>query len=348
MWRDLAPVGRSSASGGYFRQPFTTVESRAAAWFLEQCARPRSRGRAGREREPPGGTVRVAGGTAERVPNVADDPSSSAPTSTRSSTAGRTTARWAWSPRSRRSTCCGSEASPRAGRSSSGAFAEEEGSRFGLACLGLAARDRDHLPGRRRRSCGTATAYPFSTRWPPPGWSRSSAGPRGWTASAASSSCTSSRGATSSTGTRRWGWRPAIWPHGRYRFDFTGEANHAGTTRMEDRHDPMLSYAMTALAAGKEARLTDQRATFGRLDVAPNGTNAIPSRVTGVARRPLRQRRVARRARRRDRAPGHRARRPRRDAGSGDARVGVRSGLLRPRPHRATAAGLADARARPR
>jgi N-carbamoyl-L-amino-acid hydrolase len=71
-----------------------------------------------------------------------------------------------------------------------------------------------------------------------------------------------------------------IWPHGRYRFDFTGQANHAGTTRMEDRHDPMLTYAMTALAAAKQARLAGQRATFGRIDVAPNGTNAVPSRVT--------------------------------------------------------------------
>ena len=71
-----------------------------------------------------------------------------------------------------------------------------------------------------------------------------------------------------------------IWPHGRYRFDFTGAANHAGTTRMEDRSDPMLSFAMTALAAGKQARARGQRATFGRVDVAPNGTNAIPSRVT--------------------------------------------------------------------
>ena len=59
----------------------------------------------------------------------------------------------------------------------------------------------------------------------------------------------------------------AIWPHGRYRFDFTGEANHAGTTRMEDRHDPMLTYAMTALAANKQARLAGQRATFGRVEV---------------------------------------------------------------------------------
>ena len=73
----------------------------------------------------------------------------------------------------------------------------------------------------------------------------------------------------------------AIWPHGRYRFDFAGEANHAGTTRMEDRRDPMLTYAMTALAANKQARLTGARATFGRVETHPNGTNAIASRVTG-------------------------------------------------------------------
>ncbi len=49
---------------------------------------------------------------------------------------------------------------------------------------------------------------------------------------------------------------------------------------MEDRRDPMLTYAMTALAANKQARLSGQRATFGRVEVQPNGTNAVPSRVT--------------------------------------------------------------------
>jgi N-carbamoyl-L-amino-acid hydrolase len=71
-----------------------------------------------------------------------------------------------------------------------------------------------------------------------------------------------------------------IWPHGRYRFDFTGEANHAGTTSMKRRRDPMLAYAMTALAANKQARRSGARTTFGRLEVDPNGTNAIASRVT--------------------------------------------------------------------
>jgi N-carbamoyl-L-amino-acid hydrolase len=49
---------------------------------------------------------------------------------------------------------------------------------------------------------------------------------------------------------------------------------------MEDRHDPMLGYAMTVLAANKQARLSGQRATFGRVLVEPNGTNAVPSQVT--------------------------------------------------------------------
>lgn len=71
----------------------------------------------------------------------------------------------------------------------------------------------------------------------------------------------------------------AIWPHGRYRYTFCGKADHAGTTRMEDRHDPMLTYARTALEADAAARRTGARATFGRLEVEPNGTNAIPSVV---------------------------------------------------------------------
>ncbi len=73
----------------------------------------------------------------------------------------------------------------------------------------------------------------------------------------------------------------AIWPHGRWRFDFTGEANHAGTTRLEDRRDPMLTYANTVLAARKKARLAGALATFGKVAVEPNGVNAIPSLVRG-------------------------------------------------------------------
>jgi N-carbamoyl-L-amino-acid hydrolase len=73
----------------------------------------------------------------------------------------------------------------------------------------------------------------------------------------------------------------AIWPHGRWRFDFTGRGDHAGTTRMTDRNDPMLTFAYTVLAANKEARLAGAHATVARADITPNATNAIPSLIRG-------------------------------------------------------------------
>jgi N-carbamoyl-L-amino-acid hydrolase len=73
----------------------------------------------------------------------------------------------------------------------------------------------------------------------------------------------------------------AIWPHGRWRFDFAGRGDHAGTTRLADRRDPMLTFAYTVLAAGKEARLAGAHATMARVEAHPNATNAIPSVVRG-------------------------------------------------------------------
>jgi N-carbamoyl-L-amino-acid hydrolase len=73
----------------------------------------------------------------------------------------------------------------------------------------------------------------------------------------------------------------AIWPHGRWRLDFTGHGDHAGTTRMAARRDPMLTFAYTVLAANKEARLAGAHATVARVEAEPNATNAIPSLVRG-------------------------------------------------------------------
>jgi N-carbamoyl-L-amino-acid hydrolase len=72
----------------------------------------------------------------------------------------------------------------------------------------------------------------------------------------------------------------SIWPHGRWRITLDGEANHAGTTRLEDRHDPMLELAATVLAARAAATELKCVATVGKVAVEPNGVNAIPSRVT--------------------------------------------------------------------
>ena len=71
----------------------------------------------------------------------------------------------------------------------------------------------------------------------------------------------------------------AIWPHVRWRFDLTGEANHAGTTRLEHRRDPMLPLAEAVLAAREAALSEGALATVGRLHVTPGATNAVPSAV---------------------------------------------------------------------
>ncbi|MBC6458470.1 allantoate amidohydrolase, partial [Actinomadura sp. HBU206391] len=72
----------------------------------------------------------------------------------------------------------------------------------------------------------------------------------------------------------------AIWPHGRWRLEFHGEGNHAGTTRLADRRDPMLPFAATVLAARQIAERHDALATIGKVSVTPGGVNAIPSLVT--------------------------------------------------------------------
>jgi N-carbamoyl-L-amino-acid hydrolase len=72
----------------------------------------------------------------------------------------------------------------------------------------------------------------------------------------------------------------AIWPHGRWRAELRGEANHAGTTRLADRHDPTLAHARLVLAARDAAQRHGAVATCGKVRIDPNGVNAIPSRVT--------------------------------------------------------------------
>ncbi|GHF79936.1 N-carbamoyl-L-amino-acid hydrolase [Amycolatopsis bartoniae] len=68
--------------------------------------------------------------------------------------------------------------------------------------------------------------------------------------------------------------------HGRWRFTFTGQGNHAGATRITDRHDPMLPAAAVVAAARRLAsKVEGARATVGRLVPKPGGTNVIASTV---------------------------------------------------------------------
>lgn len=75
-----------------------------------------------------------------------------------------------------------------------------------------------------------------------------------------------------------------ILAHGRYRLVFSGEGNHAGTTRMADRRDPVVAFAEATLAVARIADEGDDadhaaRATVGRVVPVPGGSNVIASRV---------------------------------------------------------------------
>jgi N-carbamoyl-L-amino-acid hydrolase len=68
--------------------------------------------------------------------------------------------------------------------------------------------------------------------------------------------------------------------HGRWRLTVTGQGNHAGTTALPDRHDPMTVAAAAVLAARTAAAVSPGAvATVGRLVPNPGGTNVIASSV---------------------------------------------------------------------
>lgn len=72
----------------------------------------------------------------------------------------------------------------------------------------------------------------------------------------------------------------SILSHGRWRLSVTGEGNHAGTTLMADRRDPMVAAGGILGAVRDIARAQPQaRATVGRMVPVPGGTNVIASQV---------------------------------------------------------------------
>lgn len=72
----------------------------------------------------------------------------------------------------------------------------------------------------------------------------------------------------------------SILGHGRWRVTVTGQGNHAGTTLLGDRRDPMLVAAQVVVATRAcAAAHPGTRATVGRLQPTPGGTNVIASRV---------------------------------------------------------------------
>jgi N-carbamoyl-L-amino-acid hydrolase len=76
------------------------------------------------------------------------------------------------------------------------------------------------------------------------------------------------------------GLAEGIWPHGRWRVDLAGVPNHAGTTALADRVDPVLAMAQGVVAVRHWAEELGILATVGRVRVRPGSVNAIAANAS--------------------------------------------------------------------
>ncbi|MET9534586.1 allantoate amidohydrolase [Streptomyces sp. NPDC006649] len=272
MWAELLPVGRSSASGGYRRYAWTAADADCRAWFKDQAL---ARGltyeldRNGNQwawlGDPQGTDAVVTGSHLDSVP---DGGAFDGPLGVVSSFAALDELR-------RR----GAEFTRPLAISN---FGDEEGARFGLACVGsrLTAGQLTVDQAHKLRD-GDGITLPDAMEQA--GYDPAAIGPdpQRLARIGAFVELHVEQGRALDLSGDPVGIASAIWPHGRWRYDFHGEANHAGTTRLVDRRDPMLTYAETVIAARRQAELAGAVATFGKVAVEPNGVNAIPSLVRG-------------------------------------------------------------------
>ncbi|WP_121703942.1 allantoate amidohydrolase [Streptomyces sp. E5N298] len=272
MWAELLPVGRSSASGGYRRYAWTGADADCRTWFREQADARDLVYEADRNGnqwawlgDPAAGNAVVTGSHLDSVP---DGGAFDGPLGVVSAFAALDELRGRGARLTRPLGIVN--------------FGDEEGARFGLACVGSRLTSGALTAEQAHRlTDGDGITLPRAMETA--GYDPDTLGPdpeRLARIGAFVELHVEQGRALDLTGDRV-GIASAIWPHGRWRFDFRGEANHAGTTRLADRHDPMLPYAETVLAARREAELAGAVATFGKIGVEPNGVNAIPSLVRG-------------------------------------------------------------------
>jgi beta-ureidopropionase / N-carbamoyl-L-amino-acid hydrolase len=167
------------------------------------------------------------------------------------------------------------------------AFAEEEGSRFGIACLGsklLAGQVDPAAIAARADTAGVTFARAAAAAGiDPAGIGRDD---ERLASLGAFVELHVEQGRALADLDAPVAVASAILAHGRWRLTFTGEGNHAGATPMAGRRDPVVAASAAVLAAAGLAEARDDpahgvsaRATVGRIVPVPGGTNVIASRV---------------------------------------------------------------------
>ncbi|MEU4769000.1 allantoate amidohydrolase [Actinosynnema sp. NPDC023794] len=262
---DIADVGRDARRGGYSRHGFDRVELELRAWFVEEAerrgldVRPDRNGNLWAWWGAPGPDAVITGSHLDSVPGggAFDGP------------LGVVSALQAFDLLRARGFV---PSKPLA----IVVFVEEEGGRFGVACLGSRLMT-GAITAEAAARLVDADGVTFGEAAHAAGFDPLRMG--------RDDRALSSVGAFVELHVEQGrglevpvGLASSILAHGRWRYTFSGEGNHAGATLIEDRRDPMLPAAQLVLAA-RRAATSGARATVGRVVPNPGGTNVIASSV---------------------------------------------------------------------
>jgi N-carbamoyl-L-amino-acid hydrolase len=271
LWSALEPIGRDTHSGGYSRFAWTREDATLREWFAGEAA---ARGldvvldRAGNQwawqGDPDVTPGLVVGSHLDSVP---DGGAYDGPLGVVSAFAALDVLR---ERGVRPSTPIGVVN-----------FGDEEGARFGVACAG-SRMITGALPADRARRLADADGMTMADAMTRAGEQPEHIGVDHETLRRVGTfvELHVEQGRFLADTERAVGVATAIRPHGRWRVELPGVANHAGTTDLGDRSDAMLAGAEIVLAARAAATRHDALATCGKIRVSPNGVNAIPSHVT--------------------------------------------------------------------
>ncbi|HTT50675.1 MAG TPA: allantoate amidohydrolase [Streptosporangiaceae bacterium] len=270
LWESLLPIGRDAGSGGYRRFCWTRAELDCRAWFETTAAQRQLRVQADGNGnlfawwDVPGGSPAIA--TGSHLDSVPDGGAFDGPLGVVSAFAALDELRAAGFQPARPIVVA--------------AFAEEEGGRFGVACLGsrllTGAIDPDTARGLRD---GGGITFAEAIRAAGQDPARLGPDPDLARRIAAYVELHVEQGRALADLGAPVGLAEGIWPHGRWRLGFTGRADHAGTARLADRADPMLPFAHTVLAARQAAADLGTLATVGKVLAEPGAANAVSSSV---------------------------------------------------------------------
>jgi N-carbamoyl-L-amino-acid hydrolase len=276
MWAELAPVGRAAATGGYRRFAWTAEDAELREWFTAEAQR-RSldvvADRAGNlwawTADPDAALAAGRPGLVlgSHLDSVPDGGAFDGPLGVVSAFAAldAVRARGVVPGRPIGIAC----------------FADEEGARFGVACAGSKLLTGG-LDADRARAMTDAEGTSLADAMRAAGRDPAEVGRDDETLRRIGTfvELHVEQGRRLVDDGAAVGVASSIVAHGRWRLDLPGRGDHAGTTRLADRADPMLALAAAVLTARSAAERRDTVATVGKVAVRPNAVNAIPSSAT--------------------------------------------------------------------